>query len=496
MDEDSAAARPGSPAARLFFGPFELRTDSGELLREGARIRLQPQPARLLELLASRAGDVVSREEIRRHLWGEATFIELEQGLNFAIRKIRIALDDSPTQPRYLETVPRRGYRFLASVRAETAEDLRAPDGGRGARKRPLPRIAAAVLLGLTLLALLPEPRPARVAAQPRSERLSGRAFQAYTEGRFLARSYQPGDRDRAVPLLEDAMLLAPEFAPAHATYARLRLDFRRPPEEVVAPAEAAARRALALSPCLNEARLVLVDIGLYFRFDFNQAKIELDRALACDPRDSEAHRDHAAYLAAQGRFAEALEEVRRAQLLDPTSEVARADLAWYSFLARRYDEALDLARRTLALQPEDSWTRQVLIEAALAAGKPEVALAEANAILELARSRGRGPVPAGRLAGLRPFWTWALQRRTDLATREPVAPIDLAVLVIHLGDRKRAMELVGESGKRKFGWALAFLAVDPRFDLLRQEPRFHRVLRSLGLREVRLALNSSDRLS
>jgi len=161
----------------------------------------------------------------------------------------------------------------------------------------------------------------------------------------------------------------------------------------------------------------------------------------------------------------------------------------------RRYDEALDLARRTLALQPEDSWTRQVLIEAALGSGKPEVALAEANAILQLARSRGR-PVPAGRLEGLRPFWTWVLQRRTELATRETVAPIDLALPAIHLGDRKRAMELLEESGRRKFGWALAFLAVDPRFDLLRQEPQFRRVLRSLGLHEVRLAVAARDRLS
>jgi DNA-binding winged helix-turn-helix (wHTH) protein/tetratricopeptide (TPR) repeat protein len=456
----------------LLFGDYELRTDSGELFRDGVRVALQPQPARLLELLARRSGEVVSREEIQRHLWGEETFVEFEQGLNFCIRKIRIAIEDSATEPVYLETVPRRGYRFLVPVRT-------------GPARRSAWRAAAGLALGLMLLAVHPEPEP-RPAGTLGSEGIIGPAFQAYTEGRFLARRRNPGDREKALVRLEDAMRLAPGFAPAHGIYARLRLDFNRPPEEVAAPAEAAARRALALDPCLNEARLVLVDIGLYFRFDWKLAKTEMDRALACDPRDSEVHRVHAAFHAANGRFGEAIAAARQAQLLDPKSEMALADLAWYSFLARRYDEALDLARRTLALQPEDTWTSQALIEAALAAGKPEIALAEANSLLELARSRGRPPLPAGRFESLRPFWDWVLQRRTAFATRAPLPPIRLAVPVLRLGDKERALRLVEESARRKFGWEMAFLAVDPRFDPLRAEPRFHQVLRSLGLHEVR----------
>jgi DNA-binding winged helix-turn-helix (wHTH) protein/tetratricopeptide (TPR) repeat protein len=452
-------------AQRLFFGPFELRTDSGELFRDGVRVGLQPQPARLLELLARRSGEVVTREEIQRHLWGENTFVEFEQGLNFSIRKIRIALEDSATDPRYLETVPRRGYRFLSPVRT-----------GAAPPRRTIWRAVAGLILGLILLAVHPEPEP-----RPGVD-LSGPAFQAYTEGRFLAQRRDPGDREKALARLEDAMRLAPGFAPAHGIYARLRLDFNRPPEEVAAPAEAAARRALALDPCLNEARLVLVDIGLYFRFDWKLAKTEMDRALACDPRDAEVHRVHAAFHAAHGRFGEAIAAARRAQLLDPKSEAALADLAWYSFLARRYGEALDLARRTLALQPEDTWTSQALIEAALAAGEPEIALAEANSLLDLARSRGRPPLPPGRFASLRPFWDWVVQRRTALATRAPLPPIRLAVPVLRLGDKERALRLIEESGRRKFGWELAFLAVDPRFDPLRAEPRFQQVLRSLGL--------------
>ncbi len=107
----------GSPqSAVLVFGAFELHIRSGELLKEGRHIRLQPQPFRVLSLLASRAGQLVTREEIRQTIWGNETFVDFEQGLNFCINQIRAALGDDPETPRYIETLPRRGYRFLAPV--------------------------------------------------------------------------------------------------------------------------------------------------------------------------------------------------------------------------------------------------------------------------------------------------------------------------------------------------------------------------------------------
>ncbi|HET9209176.1 MAG TPA: winged helix-turn-helix domain-containing protein [Thermoanaerobaculia bacterium] len=108
-------------SSRLFFDGFELRLDSGELLRDGSPVTtLQPQPARVLELLASRSGEVVSREEIRQLIWGES-FVDFDASLNFCVKQIRRALGDSATSPRYLETLPRRGYRFLRPVRVEMA---------------------------------------------------------------------------------------------------------------------------------------------------------------------------------------------------------------------------------------------------------------------------------------------------------------------------------------------------------------------------------------
>jgi eukaryotic-like serine/threonine-protein kinase len=97
----------------LQFGPFELDLKSGELRRTGGLLKLQPQPFKVLARLASHAGEVVTREEIQHEVWPAGTFVDFEQSLNFCIRQIRSVLGDSALTPRYIETLPRRGYRWI-----------------------------------------------------------------------------------------------------------------------------------------------------------------------------------------------------------------------------------------------------------------------------------------------------------------------------------------------------------------------------------------------
>jgi len=108
----------------VIFGDYELDCRTGELQRNGTTVRLQPQPAKLLSILVSRAGEVVTREELAEAVWGPDTYVDFEHGLNFAIRKIRRVLQDDSENPRYLETVPKRGYRFIAAV-ADSARPQR-----------------------------------------------------------------------------------------------------------------------------------------------------------------------------------------------------------------------------------------------------------------------------------------------------------------------------------------------------------------------------------
>lgn len=104
------------------FGEFELEPKSGELRKAGLPVKLQPQPLRVLVLLASNPGELITREEIQQAIWEGVTFVDFEHGLNFCIKQIRAALGDNAQAPRFIETLPRRGYRFIAAVEQNSKE--------------------------------------------------------------------------------------------------------------------------------------------------------------------------------------------------------------------------------------------------------------------------------------------------------------------------------------------------------------------------------------
>src|ERR1700744_6005018 len=110
-------------SGRFRFSIFAVNAASGELLRQGVRIKLQEQPFRLLVLLLERAGEVVSREELRGQLWPQDTFVEFDNRLHVAVRKLRDALRDDAETPRFVETLPRRGFRFLAPVTSSASPE-------------------------------------------------------------------------------------------------------------------------------------------------------------------------------------------------------------------------------------------------------------------------------------------------------------------------------------------------------------------------------------
>ena len=98
---------------RIAFGPFEMDAASGELLKHSVRVRLSSQRFRILLLLVNHSGEVISQERLKNEIWGDGVFVDFEHGLHAAINKLRQALGDSAENPRYIETVPGRGYRFI-----------------------------------------------------------------------------------------------------------------------------------------------------------------------------------------------------------------------------------------------------------------------------------------------------------------------------------------------------------------------------------------------
>src|SRR5260221_932818 len=166
-----------NPAPQVVFGPFEYNDLWDDLSRYGTRLRLQGKPLQILSFLLNRPGQIISRDELQSHLWAGTRFVDFEQGLNPAVNKLRQTLGDSADQPRYVETLPGRGYRFIAPIqRASTNAvlEMAAPAALRIEPKpirpptRRLPFVAGAalaVMAGAGCLLAVPPTQPVDLPA-------------------------------------------------------------------------------------------------------------------------------------------------------------------------------------------------------------------------------------------------------------------------------------------------------------------------------------------
>jgi len=111
-------------SARRRFGRFKLDVEGLRLFRDGRPVKIQPQPLRMLVTLTDLPGEIVTRDELRNRIWGDATFVEFDQGLGYCVRQIRLVLDDDAARPFYIETIKGRGYRFIAPVIDESRRDV------------------------------------------------------------------------------------------------------------------------------------------------------------------------------------------------------------------------------------------------------------------------------------------------------------------------------------------------------------------------------------
>lgn len=404
------------------FGPYALDARSGELRREGEAVPLAPQPFRLLLALATRPGEVVTREELRREIWGDSTFVDFERGLNFCVLQARTALGDDAKSPAYIETLPRRGYRFVAPVEVERAVVPRKP------ALRWLGAAAAALVIAVVAIAWQ-RTASARVAADQLVAR-STAAREAYLRGR------QQSD----VEELRKAIRLEPTFALAHVALAhavhmqamRELVDARVAGNEIKRAAEAALR----LAPSLSQSHDIAAMHAFWYAWDWDAAEESYQRAIRLNPNEPGAIHDHGWLLITRGKFDEGIAEIRRAQELDPLSPRATIHVAWAYIYTRRYDDAMREARRALTLDPNFD---------------------EARACL--AQAEGQKPPPPSN-------------------PRDPYAKAASFALD---GDHENALLwLTKARDTRNLSFPLA--GVDPKLDELNGDPRFERLLASAGL--------------
>lgn len=490
------------------FGEFQLLPASGELSRGGERVPLQHQPAELLALLAREAGRAVSREEIREEIWGAETFVDADQGINYCIRQIRQALDDDAAEPRFVETVPRVGYRFLAPVVVEEEPGGAVPAAGDAAATPAEPRrrrrsralrtgavaaalVAAAAVVAFLVASRLTEDReasaPAPEAEAPRRPMVvPEEAHFRFLEARYLVeRAEEDGDlvdaSTRAIELLQAVVEEVPEHAEAHAALAdawMMRLDVPRP--EAMERAEAAARRALELDPTLAEAHGALAAALFFHRLEWAGAERHAERAVELDPEYPDGVLLRALLRSAVGRHDEAIAGARRAARLEP-GRLPGISLAWFYFFARRYEEAIVEAERILALQPTDEPSHNVLVYTHLARGDAAAATRENERYFRLVWDLAEGTETG--LPGARELFTEWWRHRERSMSRYGVSLTLIATFGAFSGHEDEAIGFLRRAcEERTASWDLPFVAQDPRWDPLRGEPAFDEVVECVGV--------------
>jgi len=510
-----------SPSGVLRFGVFQANLAARELRKHGVRVRLPGQPFCILSMLLEKPGEIVTREEMRRRLWASDTFVDFEHSLNSAIKKLRAALNDSPENSRYIETVPRVGYRFLAPVEqlaTAAPADVSvvndrpvapAPTVGRADR----PRWQIHVGIAIVLLAvpgayfawshLRSASQPQRkVGDETRSARkggdltssknqLASRSAEVndlYLKGMYFWNKRTVAGFQQAIEYFQQATAKDPSYALAYTglanSYTLLSAYSVSSATLYVPQARAAALKAVDLDSNLAEAHTALALIVQNHDWDWKASEKEFRRAIDLNPNYATAHHWYAEHLMWLGRFDEALRESERAMQLDPLSLIIGTDHGAILYYSRQYDRAIEQFRAVLRKDPNFPRAGSLLIGSYVQKRMFEQALAEPE---QLHRLYGEGP----------PYWTYLayiygqagqlerarreVEKLERLNRHEEINPALMLTGHLAVGDKEEALaDLERMYAQHQNG--MTALGVDPGLDPLRGDPRFQDLLRRVGL--------------
>ena len=640
------------------FGVFELDLHRGELRKQGVKVKLQEQPLKVLQLLLETPGEIVSREYLRTHIWPANTFVEFDQGLYAAMARLRDALGDTAESPRYVETLPRRGYRFIASVEDAASLPLSTsppedglPDAAQattfppakptsetaavrtaqrklglrwvvvlalaailatvvglnegqhsegsnlpGSRpsekpipqpandnltgdptqeyfadgmtdalitdlaqvsalhvisrasvmrykgtKKPLPEIARelnvdAVVEGSVvrssnrlrinaqLIQAVPEHHlwanvyerdladvvalqgdvaraitaeiqikltPQEQTRLARVQPLDAEALEAYLKGRYEWNKWTEEGLKNSIVYFEQAIQKDPAYAQAWAglsdAYGLLENFHFLPPQVALPKAKAAALKALDLDETLSEAHASLGGIMLYPECSWSAAEKELQRAIALNPNNAEAHQWFGYYIIVMGRFDDAIAEMKRARELDPLSPNKQNSLGAAFYLAGRYDEALQQIREIPDGDANTERRHRRMAAIYESKGMPKEAIAQLLAALRLGGKEKLATAVeikyllSGYPEAKKTFLWGDLREKQREARNGFVQASTIAADYALLGEKDKAFEWL-EKAFRERDVGLIYLKVDESFEALRSDHRFQDLVRRMDL--------------
>ena len=385
-------------------------------------------------------------------------------------------------------TVRQSGNRLRITVQLSSVEDGRTLWSERYDREMSdvfaiQDEIAGTIVRTLrsTLLGDLGDPTPVRYTANVR-------AYSLYLKGRFSwNRRTQAGIKE-GIGYFEQAIAEDPSYALAYSGLAdsyALDLDYRGAPVfEGMERAKSEARKAIQLDERLAEAHTSLGWVTFIYDWDWAGAEREFRRAIELNPRYSTARQWHSWFLAAMGRFDEALTQGRTAIDLDPASVSIRRSMGWLQYYARQYDGALDHLRRALAMNPTSEETHRLLGLVYLQQGQHDEATAAFKEALSNSENDALAFAGLGHVAARRgrPEEARAVLGELDQrAKTRYVSPVAQAGLYVTLGERDSAFDWLEKAYQDRRGW-LAYLKIEPMLDGLRADSRFHRLVERMRL--------------
>jgi len=506
----SGSALKNASDAAVLFGVFEADLKSGDLYKNGVRIKIQDLPFRALKVLLSRPNEVISRDEFRHELWPDDVFVDFDHGISSAIKRLRDALGDSADNPIFVETVDRHGYRWIAPVHGpelsreiavQPASPVVAPTQALSSPRWKFIFVLPVLVLLFSVWIFRPSYRSAKAGwkTQPTSSSsIAGLPHPAanreaegfYLQGRYYWEKRTPDSLNKAVDSFTQAIVHDPGYAPAYVgladCYNLLREYTVMLASEAYPRALAAAKKAVELDDRSSEAHASFAFASFFGMGNVGIADREFRRAIELNPSNSLAHHWYATYLQCLRRYPEALAEIDHAQALEPASKSVLADKGAILFDAGRQQDAIALLKQMEENEPDfispHRYLKFIYLLTAdyphyMVEARSEAALMHDSSALAVVEATEKGFTTGGAKNLLKTL----RREQTKLYVRGLLSPYFLAVTCALQGDRQEALHYL-KTAHDQHADGMFQIETDHAFDNLHNEPAFRQLVAEVGL--------------
>jgi DNA-binding winged helix-turn-helix (wHTH) protein/tetratricopeptide (TPR) repeat protein len=462
------------------FTPFRLDPVERRLVREGTPVALTPKCFDLLVVLVESAGHLLEKSELLARVWPDQ-FVE-ESSLSFNISELRRALGEGADGRQFIETVRKKGFRFVAPVR-ESADDTAPPPAVP--RRWAIPVLAGvivlAVVFGTWVIVRKSEQAPVKRHATVNRE-----AHELYLKGRYFQDKKTGESLQRSIDLFREATVKDPRdalaFAALSQSYSVLAIRADSPPKVAYEKARAAALRAIHIDETLPDGHTALGNVKSWYDWDWPGAGREFQRAIELGGNDRVPGYEYASHLLAVGRREEAVAEIRRAQRLAPLSLTIKVHTARILYFAGLYDASMEQCLKVIDMDPgfggaylfvgRIDTERGAYDDALSALDKARALLHDSAEVLSLI---GYTDAVSGRTAQAHQM----LEQLTRLSKQRYVSPYHLAMIHTALGDHDAAFAALEQAYAEREG-RLTIVRFAPEFQSLRDDPRFRSLMQRM----------------